>query len=171
MKREQVLPQVMADMAQRIANGAKEYGEPLTTNNGRHALQDAYEEALDLALYLKQSLMERAASTYPIVRIGKDKLEALPASESTAGGICPQPGCQCGGTLPMSWPGPDWSQAPEWAMWWAVDENGEVYWHKQSPSLKHDREWLQADGGCQYKQAKAFDYTGDWRESLRKRPK
>lgn len=59
MNRVQVLPQVMADMAVRIAKGAKEYGEQLTTENGRDALQDAYEEALDLCMYLKQALIER----------------------------------------------------------------------------------------------------------------
>ena len=35
-----------------------EYGEPLTTGNGRDALRDAYEEALDLCLYLRQALEE-----------------------------------------------------------------------------------------------------------------
>lgn len=60
MDRQQVLPHVLADMQQRIAVGANEYGEPLTTHNGRDALQDAYEEALDMCLYLKQALLERS---------------------------------------------------------------------------------------------------------------
>lgn len=33
-------------------------GDPLTTQNGRDALQDAYESALTLVQYLKQCLME-----------------------------------------------------------------------------------------------------------------
>lgn len=37
------------------------HGTHLQPGNGRDALQDAYEEAVDLALYLKQALMERDA--------------------------------------------------------------------------------------------------------------
>jgi hypothetical protein len=58
--RTEVLPLVLADLEARIATGEDEYGEPLTTHNGRDPLQDAYEEALDLALYLRQELEERA---------------------------------------------------------------------------------------------------------------
>jgi hypothetical protein len=61
--RTQVLPLVEADLRARIAKGASEYGEPLTTRNGRDALWDAYEEALDLALYLRQAIAEREAHT------------------------------------------------------------------------------------------------------------
>jgi len=41
------------------------------TKNGRDALQDAYEEALDLACYLKQAIEERkaVASTALLARI------------------------------------------------------------------------------------------------------
>lgn len=58
--RAEILPLVLADLSGRIAKGRAEYGEPLTTHNGRDALQDAYEEALDLALYLRQAIAERA---------------------------------------------------------------------------------------------------------------
>ena len=58
-RREQVLPRVIADLEARVAKGAKEYGEPLTTNNGRKALVDAYEEQLDQVMYLAQHLMEQ----------------------------------------------------------------------------------------------------------------
>jgi hypothetical protein len=50
---------VEADLRERIERGAKQYGERLTTHNGRDALRDAYEEALDLALYLRQAIEER----------------------------------------------------------------------------------------------------------------
>lgn len=60
MRRTEVLPLVIADMAGRVAKGTAEYGEPLTTHNGRDALQDAYEEAMDLAMYLKQAILERS---------------------------------------------------------------------------------------------------------------
>lgn len=59
MSRVQILPLVEADMRARIAKGATEYGEPLTSHNGRDALWDAYEEALDLAMYLRQAIAER----------------------------------------------------------------------------------------------------------------
>lgn len=60
MKRTEVATLVQEDIEKRIDFGEKEYGERLTTFNGRNALQDAYEEVLDLAVYLKQELMERA---------------------------------------------------------------------------------------------------------------
>lgn len=59
MKRVQVLPLVEQDLRVRINKGTAEYGEPLTTHNGQDALWDAYEEALDLALYLRQAIEER----------------------------------------------------------------------------------------------------------------
>lgn len=52
---------VKADLDARIALGIQRYGRPLQTFNGRDALKDAYEEALDLVHYLKQAIMERDA--------------------------------------------------------------------------------------------------------------
>lgn len=54
-----VVAQVMVDLMERMEVGIKTYGEALRPNNGRDALQDAYEEALDLACYLKQAMIER----------------------------------------------------------------------------------------------------------------
>ena len=50
---------VVADIAQRKQLGISRYGVPLQAHNGRDALQDAYEEALDLAMYLRQAIEER----------------------------------------------------------------------------------------------------------------
>lgn len=50
---------VHKDIEDRISMGAKKYGERLTTNNGRDALMDAYQEVLDLAVYLRQMIWER----------------------------------------------------------------------------------------------------------------
>ncbi len=50
---------VIADMVARDALGRQRYGTPLQAFNGRDALQDAYEEALDLAVYLRQAIEER----------------------------------------------------------------------------------------------------------------
>jgi hypothetical protein len=47
------------DLEARNRVGYREHGEPLRTNNGRDALWDAYEEALDLAVYLRQAIWER----------------------------------------------------------------------------------------------------------------
>lgn len=54
-----VLPLVMDDLLARGLAGVETYGTPLQTFNGRNALVDAYEEALDLAMYLKQAILEQ----------------------------------------------------------------------------------------------------------------
>lgn len=50
---------VQRDMMARNGFGIAKYGTPLQPNNGRNALKDAYEEALDLCVYLRQALYER----------------------------------------------------------------------------------------------------------------
>lgn len=50
---------VIADMNQRDRVGRERYGTPLQPFNGRDALVDAYQEALDLAVYLRQAIYER----------------------------------------------------------------------------------------------------------------
>ncbi len=50
---------VIDDIVKRKEHGIKKYGTALQPNNGRDALQDAYEEALDLCQYLKQAIIER----------------------------------------------------------------------------------------------------------------
>jgi len=54
---------VIADMRERNRLGTATYGGPLLAHNGRDALQDAYEEALDLAVYLRQAIAEREADS------------------------------------------------------------------------------------------------------------
>ena len=49
---------VKEDLEQRAREGERKYGERLTTFNGRDALIDAYQEVLDLALYLRQLIQE-----------------------------------------------------------------------------------------------------------------
>src|SRR5438105_3055834 len=58
---QDVTPALIRDLEERSAVGTHKYGRPLSTFNGRQALQDAYEEALDLTQYLKQALMEQEA--------------------------------------------------------------------------------------------------------------
>lgn len=31
---------------------------------------------------------------------------------------------------------PDWKNAPEWAKWWAIDEDGSGWWYKLKPVIK-----------------------------------
>lgn len=50
---------VIADMEARRRLGIERYGVPLQPNNGRDPLIDAYQEALDLAVYLRQAIEER----------------------------------------------------------------------------------------------------------------
>lgn len=54
-----VLPLVLRDMAMRIEMGMEKYGQALMTNDGRDPLVDAYQEVLDLAMYLRKAIWER----------------------------------------------------------------------------------------------------------------
>lgn len=53
---------VISDIEARRAVGIERYGTALQPFNGRSALLDAYEEVLDLAMYLKQKLVEDAVN-------------------------------------------------------------------------------------------------------------
>ena len=65
---------------------------------------------------------------------------------------------------------PDWSQAPKGANWWAVDGDGfTAYWFVNEPS-QGSIEWTTEGCDCYFNNAPNFNYQGDWRESLRKRP-
>lgn len=57
--RPAVWPLVIMDMANRDQVGRARYGVPLQPHNGRDALRDAYEEALDLCAHLRQAIFER----------------------------------------------------------------------------------------------------------------
>lgn len=79
---ERVLDHVMQDLTDRAEHGKTTYGTYLETHNGRDALQDAYEEALDLAMYLKQALLEREETAMPI-RTEADQEIKFPAGQVT----------------------------------------------------------------------------------------
>ena len=51
---------VKADIEQRACVGERKYGVRLQPFNNRDALVDAYQEALDLCMYLRQAIEERA---------------------------------------------------------------------------------------------------------------
>lgn len=50
---------VVEDMNERHQEGIRKYGVPLQAFNGRKPLIDAYQEALDLAVYLRQAIEEQ----------------------------------------------------------------------------------------------------------------
>ena len=70
---------------------------------------------------------------------------------------------------------PDWSQAPDSLVkYFAVDKNGRGGWFISKPTLCSDH-WYWSDfeervDNDNYDHAPSFGYTGDWRNSLRKRP-
>lgn len=72
---------------------------------------------------------------------------------------------------------PDWSQAPDWANWWAMDGfSYSANWYRYEPVIdsesEDEDEWnigIKA-GETTYLKAPSFNYKGDWRKSLRKRP-
>lgn len=54
-----VVDQLQEYMTRRKEHGIREYGTPLQAHNGRDALVDAFEEAVDLCVYLAQTIIER----------------------------------------------------------------------------------------------------------------
>ena len=68
---------------------------------------------------------------------------------------------------------PDWSQAPDNnVQYFSVDEDGQGGWYITKPTLCSDH-WYWSEWGerlNEYDHAPSFGYTGDWRNSLRKRP-
>lgn len=63
---------------------------------------------------------------------------------------------------------PDWSQAPEWAKYFAMDEDGGFYYFEESPFMAVHSWQPQPHGELD----ETFDhgYKGNWQDSLRKRP-
>lgn len=58
-KSESIHELVIKDVLKRKEIGLERYNSILQANNGRDALQDAYEEALDLCCYLRQLIEEK----------------------------------------------------------------------------------------------------------------
>lgn len=65
---------VIKDLEKRREIGIQTYGTPLQAFNGRNGLLDAYEEALDLCVYLRQCLEEdkKENNLSYILRSGSD---------------------------------------------------------------------------------------------------
>lgn len=76
-----------------------------------------------------------------------------------------------------TWPGPDWSQAPEWADGWVKQkgyESGMWFAGNFRVSNRGDSgDWEFAaphSGKERWEHAPSFNYPGHWRDSLRQRP-
>jgi hypothetical protein len=59
---------VIHDMRERDSLGTQKYHTHLQPFNGREALIDAYQEVLDLAVYLRQLIYERYGEQYQNVK-------------------------------------------------------------------------------------------------------
>ena len=81
--KEGITQLVIADLLEREKRGIAKYGRTLETHNGRNALVDAYEEALDLAQYLKQEILERESLNSYAIR------NCFEVANSMTGGIGP----------------------------------------------------------------------------------
>lgn len=55
----QVLNFVLMDLLERAEKGKEKYGHYLEVENDRDPLWDAYQEAIDLVMYLRQELLKR----------------------------------------------------------------------------------------------------------------
>jgi hypothetical protein len=61
---------------------------------------------------------------------------------------------------------PDWSQAPEWANYVAMDADGAWYWYSHEPIRRGDCWWSSAGGNTAW----VGNSTINWRTSLTSRP-
>ncbi len=55
-----VWPELVKDIEARVKMGLAKYGDVFQADNGRDSLMDAYQDALDLVIYLKAELMRRS---------------------------------------------------------------------------------------------------------------
>jgi hypothetical protein len=65
---------------------------------------------------------------------------------------------------------PDWKDAPEWAKWLGMDDNGEWYWFREKPTLLEEGEmwgyWDAPHGAFEHVEVEV-----DWKTTLEPRPK
>lgn len=89
---DEVLPYVLQDMQERARAGEQKYGTRLMTHNGRDAMWDAYEEALDLVMYLRQAILEREGTTVKCPKCGTVMvfMHSLPKGKGVW--VCPECG-------------------------------------------------------------------------------
>lgn len=68
---------------------------------------------------------------------------------------------------------PDWKDAPEWANWLAMNDDGEWYWFEEKPTFDFG-EWLAFDDGVWMENdgrvSRATFRNGDAQYTLESRP-
>ncbi len=77
---------IEAGIAARRELGLQKYGLPLMSYNGRDALQDAWEEALDLFSYCYQLELESDGDEFLLCEV-KDALERITRRKLDRGGV------------------------------------------------------------------------------------
>ena len=66
---------------------------------------------------------------------------------------------------------PSWKDAPDWANWLAMDENGEWGWYEYPLDICDDM-WLTSEGRLAYAGRTEYDSDRpDWIDSLEQRPR
>lgn len=83
---EELWPELEERILRRVQAGFDKYGTFLQTMNGRDALQDAWEEACDLVMYLHQAKLEGLPVTMPLYNaeaalLGLTRLQKLRGKE------------------------------------------------------------------------------------------
>lgn len=75
---------VIQDMDARKRFGLEKYGTLLQPFNGRNALKDAYEEILDLAVYLRQKLYEQEQEAAVVAKLAEEATKSTRVHVPTA---------------------------------------------------------------------------------------
>jgi len=78
----EVFPFVHKDLLEREAYGRREYNGPLVTCDGRANKWDAYQEALDLVVYLRKDIMEEEQREWAVGAL-RAQLEAVVRQRDT----------------------------------------------------------------------------------------
>lgn len=118
---EIVYPRILTDIIARVEAGRAKYGTPLQTFNGRDSLNDAYQETLDLLMYLKQQMMERGALDKAIKEVlmrGQNLKHAMPGLGIRNPALYSE-SAQLPGNTPVE-------LVSIWLTWKAINELGEL---------------------------------------------
>jgi hypothetical protein len=69
------------------------------------------------------------------------------------------------------YPEPDWTTAPEWANWWAIDKDGETAWYEKAPYIHPgDAGWSSQGIGWEDAERTSLPPGCKWHMTLRQRP-
>lgn len=124
---------VMRDMTERDIFGAEKYGTRLQSGNGRDFLLDAYQEALDLVVYLRGAIYERDE-----MATAKDCLVVEPAAaiddDSRRAQVVQQNGEMALEVYAAVDSADAWTGAPDWAKHAVQQSNGHWCYYEFKPA-------------------------------------